>query len=89
MISWFSRSRIRSYVKLSTKKQNKMKQEIRKLSTKEGVDSDAKQAAVEVEVSRMERKASMWMVPDSFNTGIILTSRSILFWANPNSQSRA
>ena len=28
MISWFSRSRIRSYVKLSTKKQNKMKQEI-------------------------------------------------------------
>jgi len=28
MISWFSRSRIRSYVKLSTRKQNKMKQEI-------------------------------------------------------------
>ncbi len=28
MISWFSSSRIRSYVKLSTRKQNKMKQEI-------------------------------------------------------------
>ena len=28
MISWFNRSRIRSYVKLSTRKQNKMKQEI-------------------------------------------------------------
>ena len=28
MISWFNRSRIRSYVKLSTRKQNKMKQEV-------------------------------------------------------------
>ncbi len=28
MISWFNRSRIRAYVKLSTRKQNKMKQEI-------------------------------------------------------------
>ncbi len=28
MISWFSSSRVRSYVKLSTRKQNKMKQEI-------------------------------------------------------------
>ena len=28
MISWFNRSRIRTYAKLSTKKQNKMKQEI-------------------------------------------------------------
>ena len=28
MISWFNRSMIRSYVKLSTKKQNKMKQEV-------------------------------------------------------------
>ena len=28
MIPWFNRSRIRSYVKLSTRKQNKMKQEI-------------------------------------------------------------
>ena len=28
MISWFNRSRIRTYVKLSTRKQNKMKQEI-------------------------------------------------------------
>jgi hypothetical protein len=28
VISWFNRSRIRSYVKLSTRKQNKMKQEI-------------------------------------------------------------
>ena len=28
MISWFNRSMIRSYVKLSTRKQNKMKQEV-------------------------------------------------------------
>jgi len=28
VISWFNRSRIRAYVKLSTRKQNKMKQEI-------------------------------------------------------------
>ena len=28
MISWFNRSRIRSYAKLSTRKQNKMKQEV-------------------------------------------------------------
>ena len=28
MISWFNRSRIRSYVKLSTRKQNNMKQEV-------------------------------------------------------------
>ncbi len=28
MISWFNRSRIRSYVKLTTRKQNKMKQEV-------------------------------------------------------------